>query len=149
VKFIREHFGLTQDEFADMLSTTASTISRWETEGAAKPTGIAATVLELLRIRLIYIPELEKKEGNKLDKKTAYKQIIAHLPSARRARALSKVLEFAFDENALDAEEEKKAVEEIAEASKASGWNWTEILTAVGSGAAAIAGVIAWLGNRK
>ena len=47
IKQLREKLGLTQEEFAREVSTTTTTVSRWET-GRAKPSRMARALLERL-----------------------------------------------------------------------------------------------------
>jgi len=48
IKQLREQLGLTQREFAARLSTTVTTVSRWE-RGEAKPNLMARALIERLK----------------------------------------------------------------------------------------------------
>jgi len=50
IKSLRDRLGMTQQQMADRLDTTVTTISRWE-NGATKPRGVLAKALERLAKR--------------------------------------------------------------------------------------------------
>ena len=49
VKKIREQFGLTKDQFAQLLEVSVMTVNRWETQGIRSISNSSAGKLEELR----------------------------------------------------------------------------------------------------
>ncbi len=63
IRDIRTQLGLTQEDFAQMLGITISTINRWE-KGRAKPSKLARLSLtRVAGIRGLHVPALIKTAG--------------------------------------------------------------------------------------
>lgn len=60
IKGIREKLGLSMNQFGSLLSTTASTVSRWES-GDAKPEGPTSALLKVLAEKTIDRSQTELK----------------------------------------------------------------------------------------
>ena len=66
IKQFREQKGLTQEEFASVLSTTKASITRWEA-GASRPSKLAAKALEDIGFGVIEEHETNKDSLSRLD----------------------------------------------------------------------------------